>query len=304
MRKIILHIGSEKTGSTTIQNSLKANRKKLLQQKLVYPVIHDKYKSLLSLPFAQVDSHNDLLGGRSVQKLSRFMTRSLEKEFKSNHLNYIISSEFFHSRIRSPKYLEHLKIFLEKYFDNIFIICYQRDPWEKAVSLLSESIKVGVGQLSGEVMFSEYYYHACSLGYTPNMWKRVFDKHCFILLEDATRSKSLINHFYGQIGVDSKDFKPIERLNTSLSVREAKFLSYLYKILLVGKEKDYSLAGRTLKSIRRKIFYNAHKIYRWLNGDQYKNSKPLIKYFSQIEKKQWISAQLHYESYIISGKGK
>lgn len=302
MRRIYVHIGSEKTGSTTIQSSLEVNRLKLQEQKLIYPVIQDKYKSLLSLPFDQEKNHNDILGGRSIKKISEFIKENLRKEFKSNELNYIISSELLHSRLRTIESLINLREFLERYFDNICIICYQRDPWEKAVSLLSESIKIGAGQLSGEVMFSEYYYHACSIKRTPNMWKQVFSEHSFILLEDVTKNESLINHFYSQIGIDSRKFEQIEKKNRSLSIKEARFLSFVYTIIINRKEKDHIVTGRNLNTIKRKIVYNMYMIYKWMTKRHDKQNSTIQNYFSQEQKQMWLREQQIYERSKLNGE--
>ena len=51
MRTLYLHIGSEKTGSTSIQASLSKNAKKISSQGLCFPTLNNRYLAFLPLPF-------------------------------------------------------------------------------------------------------------------------------------------------------------------------------------------------------------------------------------------------------------
>ena len=295
MRKIYLHIGSEKTGSTSIQKSLRQNRSWLLRQNLIYPIINDKYLSLLSLPFGNKYNHYDGLGIKAPEQVSKKLFNELQREFSNNNSNYILSSEFFHSRLRSKENLILLRNFLSIYFDEIVVICYLRNPWEKAVSLLSESIKVGSSPLTFESMLNEYFFHSCSISRVPFMWNAVFPTCNFFFIEDFLQSQSLMDHFYDTISIKRSNLQKVHFMNASLSISEAKILSFFYYLWPSKTAPSASFLSRVSLSLRRKIFHYIYRLQCIFGKNNGKVRNSLKHFFNTNQKEEWLSAHRQFD---------
>lgn len=149
-RSLILHIGTEKTGSTTIQSFLRQNTQKLARQGIGVPsqlgeTLHFKLQ-LMANRDEFVDDFTRNLGlhtnmeERLREKL-RWKDELYEEVNKSNLKRWIISCETLHSRLTTTEELEKLKGILAPLFDQIRILIYLRNPIDLAVSRLTEAAK-------------------------------------------------------------------------------------------------------------------------------------------------------------------
>jgi hypothetical protein len=160
--KAIVHIGTEKTGTSSIQMFLYKNRKKLI--KSGYHFLQSAGKtSHWALPayFSEDDRFNELYrdeGIRSRQQIDQFKQNffeQFEKELRSLKKNIhtvIISSEHFHSRIRTKDEMKDVHQFLSGHFDDVKIICYLREQAATCASWYSTSMKSG-----GTLSFDEFF---------------------------------------------------------------------------------------------------------------------------------------------------
>ncbi len=146
--KALLHIGIEKTGSTTIQDFLSLNASFLEEQGYYYPkgigaqthsdllllaydVAHEeKYGSLILL-------NKDLKSAK--KRIAEVFTKELQKQ---RDKTIIISSELFQSRLHSIKDIQRFKTELENLGFKTFQICvYLREQADLFCSLYSEALK-------------------------------------------------------------------------------------------------------------------------------------------------------------------
>lgn len=149
-KRLILHIGTEKTGSTSIQEFLKTNRKQLRKDGYIVPTtlgkdIHFKLQ-LMANSEHFVDSFWRNLGLSKNTKLRRKTIKQWRKEFEkevkgSKGKNWIISCETLHSRLTTKEDIKRLRRILEPLFVKIDIIVYLRDPLDLVVSRLNENVK-------------------------------------------------------------------------------------------------------------------------------------------------------------------
>ena len=146
---LVLHIGTEKTGSTTIQNFLKANRNKLMQQgiyiseDLMIPSGNQRWLAALAYNSARIDELISDQGYRSKAERDQDMVDRYER-FKqeieasaSNCNRWIISSEHLQSRLTTDEEISRLHQLLRGLFKEITIVLYIRNPVDTAISLLS-----------------------------------------------------------------------------------------------------------------------------------------------------------------------
>jgi hypothetical protein len=159
--KAIVHIGTEKTGTTSIQRYLYQNRAKLKGAGFHFLQCAGK-KNNQALPAYCLDEHrrDDYFRDRGIQTLEqrqefqRRFVKAFDREIRGlpQHVTTVImSSEHFHSRIRTEAELDNLSKLLTPYFDEIKIVCYLREQATTCQSYYSTHLKSG-----GTESFSEF----------------------------------------------------------------------------------------------------------------------------------------------------
>ena len=152
--KAIVHIGTEKTGTSSIQSYLYLNRKKLKKAGFHFIQSGGKWNNWMVPAFCSKDdaAFKELFreeGIRTPEEKLRFkqeFIREFEKEIQSVPAKIhtcIISSEHFHSRIRSEAEMENVHNLLSSFFDEIQIICYLREQVDMCTSHYSTHLKSG-----------------------------------------------------------------------------------------------------------------------------------------------------------------
>ena len=127
-KKCILHIGTEKTGTTAIQDYLKSNRTALAKHGVYHPIASDT-EHASQWEFAAIVHHAPwtqdmgrelgITNKASQETFRETLSQKLDAEFEKVESadTLIISSEHFQSRL----YLEHeisaLKTFLERWVE-------------------------------------------------------------------------------------------------------------------------------------------------------------------------------------------
>lgn len=183
--KAIVHIGTEKTGTTTIQNFLYQNRRKLKSAGYYFmqsPGKHN-HQAIPAICLSD-DKYDDFFRIKGIETLEERkaykaqFTAEFEAELKglgpSIH-TVILSSEHFHSRIRTEGEMDNVHRFLSPYFDDIRIICYLREQAVTASSYYSTSLKSG-----GDVSFLDFMRRCGPSNYYFNYyemlgnWERAF----------------------------------------------------------------------------------------------------------------------------------
>jgi len=148
----IVHIGTEKTGTTSFQSFMARNRIHLLEQGVVYPAQlgNDNHRMLATycLPLDQSDDSfvgYGIKGHEDMREFSsRVESRFLSQMDEARHQRIcLISSEHFHSRLKDTNQIVRLKKLLNKVFDRIEIHVHLRPQVDMLVSLASTQARVG-----------------------------------------------------------------------------------------------------------------------------------------------------------------
>jgi hypothetical protein len=158
-RKLILHIGSEKTGTTSLQESFYTNRNLLMKNGFYIPekigLKNNKELVLLCLDEGKYDDYylkNGIYNTFQRNKLNKSILQNIEDEFSSLDSNIhtvVISSEHFHSRVTTISEITRLKKLMEKYFSLIEVVCYIREQSSLSLSWYSTIIKSGNIKING-----------------------------------------------------------------------------------------------------------------------------------------------------------
>ncbi len=222
-----LHIGTEKTGTTTIQHFLHANRLLLAKQGFDIPNLH-KDKSQFWLPLLAYDDSNvdnmvlsyNLTAPTEVKLFKEQTHLALSKLVAgSSCKSFIFSSEYLSSRLKTKAHLTRLKEVLEPLFGDIVVIVYLRQPLAAALSLFSTAIQAGNTNLLFSPAASANV-SICNHKKMLSLWEsifpgrvqpRLFQKSSFV-------DQDLLSDFCSSVGIQLDDSYSIpDNFNESLS---------------------------------------------------------------------------------------
>jgi hypothetical protein len=153
-KTLVLHIGTHKTGTTSIQFNFQKNSDYLSKHGLYYPKHSPNNHSVSFLPLFldKADTYfhfksyykirsKDSLSER-LNELEKFWKNQFEAFSKSDHDCFIISGENF-CNLPDLKGVEKIKEFTEPYFDEYKIIIYIREAISYIRSDVIERVKNG-----------------------------------------------------------------------------------------------------------------------------------------------------------------
>ncbi len=233
-KKIFIHIGQHKTGSTSIQQALINNSDTLKKYNLFYYNKKpngrtDAHVSSWIKPIRS-DDYDDLAIIIQPEKLA------IEVSKLSG--NVIISSEEF-SWIQNKDALSRFKHSLKKYFDSIFIIAYIRRQDSQVVSFCQEEAKSGGGmkeygffQCENRAMpkYKKYYDQYLDYNIRLSKWADVFkDENLFIRIFDKNYlyKEDVVLDFFKLIGIN-KDIQ-FASFNESWGFEKTKIVYLMEK---------------------------------------------------------------------------
>jgi hypothetical protein len=166
MKKIFLHIGLHKTGTTALQSAFLRCRENLKEQGFYYPRV--------GIPLNSQGHHNIAWG---FLRDRRYMASSGDIHALLNEIesvdcpNTIISSEDFESLLNQPMMLEKVTDVFSKNGFKVLVIIYFRNQADYLISLYGELLKAGLGiefkLLFERFMMEKYFYY--------NEWKFSID---------------------------------------------------------------------------------------------------------------------------------
>lgn len=251
--KAIVHIGTEKTGTTSIQKFLFQNRRKLRAAGFHFlQSAGSTNNRALPAYFVAEDRYDDFY--RDVGIITREAKAEFRKQFlekfeheirslpKSVH-TVIVSSEHFHSRLRSTEEVDKVYEFFTTYFDEIKIVCYLRDQVSTCASFYSTGLKSG-----NPSTFTEFFQRCTPENYYFNYysvlsnWERcfgfdsldvsLFSRKSFLnnsLLDDFTSKldPALIGVLNSEIDIENESLNPLGQalargLNLAFPVRSSR----------------------------------------------------------------------------------
>jgi len=128
MSTLHLHIGSGKTGTTSIQEVFHANRKQLKEHGFVYPGPNPDHHLLFFASDAPPKDWARTYKGLEQQKLQAVLNNyfsKLRQDLKSDD-DQIISTEYLF--FSNPEYVQNIASFLKDYFDQIIVYVFVREP--------------------------------------------------------------------------------------------------------------------------------------------------------------------------------
>ena len=150
MTDCVLHIGTEKTGTTSLQAALAANRDRLLRAGILYPralgeKIHARaYAYASEGPQDEIKTQCGLAGPESLAAFRHDLESRLADEVaRTKPRKIIVSNEHLSSRLPSVSEIARLKRLLSAHCRSIRVVVYLRAQGDAHRSAYSTYIKTG-----------------------------------------------------------------------------------------------------------------------------------------------------------------
>ena len=234
---LVLHIGSGKTGTSSIQSFLHLNRARLADGGLLYPATPGRRRHTRFGLFVQPDHALDdrPSWGResfpSPQAFRKAFRRRLFKEINESGLSRVLLSD--EALYGSPDHtLERVRKFTERVADRTRLVVYLRRQDDHMVSRYQQVVKVGetrrlderVRQLD---LSKTYDYYA-----RVQLWQRLVEPTDFVVRRFDRESfvdGSLYQDFLEAVGVAARadEMEQVEPVNESLDAEAVEFLRIL-----------------------------------------------------------------------------
>ena len=244
MTKLYLHIGTEKTGTTHIQQFLLRNREILFLKGYFVPDFLGEFAHTW-LPIFAYDKNkqDDLTDKEKIYERhdpSSFIKKKFEEFKASVQINkdktWILSSEHLHARLNDVE-IRRLKTLLYPLFNEIKVIVYLRNPIEATVSLWSTAVRVGKPIKKIPNPGSEWDY-ICNHKRTIQIWEENFQEKIIpkLYCKRSFLNGNLLDDFTSQIGIKNKaSFEIPENVNQSMSYAGIRLLSNLNEVIPLSK---------------------------------------------------------------------
>ena len=304
---IILHVGTEKTGSTSIQSLLSTSYDSLIKSGILFPksIGHPCHINLTACALESEPKHpiRALLGLQDQTIFIKFVEETknaLRKEIEENHPTaLIISDEHINVHLSKIETIHAYKKICEEFGDIKAVVIYLRQQDEFRLSLFSEAVKAGnlsnFNLLDPLPVFKTIPYRLNYLKILDNLSK-VFDKKMIIprvydraLFPNADICSDFLNILHipldyktiikseNNLSVDGKIIKKLALISSFLKGLKNKPALKLQQFIIRHCIKKFTGSGIVLKK-------EAHE--RYLAQFNEKNELVKEKYFTthQIEK--------------------
>ncbi|MEP4147277.1 MAG: hypothetical protein ABJL54_08665 [Halioglobus sp.] len=161
MKKLVLHIGMAKTGTSSIQESLGNGAEALCERQVYYPPWLPFNHSFTFPVLFKENAENTF----HYKQLSPISNEDWEAELERLRRKWIGFFQSFESGVGiisaealpglSVEEIEKLKHFVEPYFDEVIAIAYVRDPVDSIRSRWEQDVKELVDPIGGEELLRE-----------------------------------------------------------------------------------------------------------------------------------------------------
>jgi hypothetical protein len=229
-----LHIGTEKTGTTTIRAFLARNRLRLLSQACLYPITPGATNHFGLTAFSRDDAENDstrrALGIGDTDSLTDFrreFTAALETEIATSGASVLIlSNELLSSRLRRPSELARIKELCDKIARKTVVVVYLRNQVDFLVSRYTNVVAEGGTDAFRFASGSRLADYSALL----DRWRATFGREN-LLVRRFERTDfpqgDLLADFAAAMGLEHEKLDRVPLQNESLDVESLVFLRAL-----------------------------------------------------------------------------
>lgn len=266
--RLVLHIGTEKTGTTLLQDWLYSNQDELSEQGVFLSDLLGKSNNRKLVAYFRKDQDDFWTAKRikTSQDKEKYFAHFLDefaaeiREAEKSHHTMIITSEHFHSRLLVDAEVGELARFCRDHFTETRVLCYLREQSAMRRSQYSTAVKNGSGEsfeeFKPEINENDQYYNYYDLAkrWEKNFGRtslnlRVYDPRAFV-------DEDLRKDFLTAIGIpiDAKrlDFQT-QSANESLKLLAACAYAAINRAVPLFTPNGYDPRNRFLKKIAQEV---------------------------------------------------
>lgn len=303
---IFIHIGAEKTGSTSLQNFLFENAPNLPNLGFMYPADSTRayFDWIGHFPLAGVfvedGQSREFVAAAKQQTLQQATEHLLLDIKKSPAKKIILSSEHFSSRVTSLDQIKKLRSILIDVAEEIKIIVYIRNQASLFTSNYYTRICGGQREtLNMDAIHEQnsYYNYALLL----ERWSTVFGQSNIIVREysrSRLKNGDICEDFCHVIGLSYENLKKVPRQNESLDALSLETIRRLNAFLALEKEdlvafrlnqvlRHSIIIPRLAESQAQKISISDNMRAQILNIFQDSNQHVNMTYFNGMLSTSW-----------------
>ena len=224
-RRLVVHVGTPKTGTTTIQRALTALEPQLRQRGVCIPAAGRGGRRL-----AVHAGLRQALKTRAPDPTRGVLGELLDELRASDAQQFVVSDEGL-SRNFAPQAPKAIAKLAESAGLDVAIVGYVRPQCQYIESLYAQMVKNGWGWLPFDVfvgvsLLRRFRPRQCWLDYSRLFapWRETFGDRVIITpLEPSRFAHGLVAHFLGLLGVDEPAWRPREaRANLRLGAKETE----------------------------------------------------------------------------------
>jgi hypothetical protein len=184
-RDLILHIGTSKTGSTSIQRVLSRQRAELARQGVYYPASPGRESHVLLTMAATANRHLYGSPDRPIwsgigpdARLARFRDEFASEmaAIPAHCRKIVVSAEQFSMLLRDRQSLQNLHDLLRPHADSINVVVYLRRQDQHFASLFSEMLRWGDAQYPDLLTMRPYAQHGYNYATLLSRWVSAFGR--------------------------------------------------------------------------------------------------------------------------------
>ncbi|MEG6509460.1 hypothetical protein V6C03_10810 [Methyloligella sp. 2.7D] len=282
-KRCILHIGTAKTGTTTLQASFAANRARLAEHGILYPqspgeTNHTKLAAYATDAGRMTPQKRFALlrFGGNVDAFRRDLEEKMAAEFEgASQDTLLFSNEHLQLHLASQAEKQRLRQLLDRWCEDYRVVVYLRRQDKAAVSLYSSRLKAGETDFDqvlpkiGRRLPAFYDYRKLLEEYGAVFGMDRLEPAIFE--PDALKDGDIVADFYARLGIaDLSGFKTVTPANESLNVEAQAFLASFNRFvprfvagipvpgrasLINALGRDFTGPGRTVSRAEAEGFY-------------------------------------------------
>lgn len=250
----VIHLGTEKTGTTSIQKALSANRSLLDNHNVLVGWPEDLQNSrYLSLGSSDTrDEFWDWKNWQSLDQKNDYVNAAiqwLDFQIASNPGRFrlaVFSSEHFHSRVREESQFSWLRNFFLSRFQSVHFVCYLRPQDDLLTSLYSTTLRNGSARslesFQRAVQKDDYYFNYEAM---LERWTDAFPSATFSVREyqaSSVEDWDVVSDFFEVAQLPSSGHdpgKPVLRENRRFSTVQIGLFRILNLFLRRNKSRSH-----------------------------------------------------------------
>lgn len=259
---IYLHIGTQKTGTTTLQMTGKHNRTKLAERGVLYPSSPGEINHIGLALFASgglrcmdLARQAGLRGQADIDAYQEKLPSRLRTEIAHAGMPKVwLSNEHLSSRLRTPQQLTHLADLLRGLAEEVQVIVYLRHQPEFYLSTYSMVIKVGGEKESRlpRTARTHYYNYEQML----SLWAAAFGESAIrvrVFERAALKHGDVVDDMFDLLGIGRDGLRIPPDQNPSLDAASLQFLRlfrrHVPSLADGGPNPDYADIVRALEAL-------------------------------------------------------